>query len=87
MFLLKVLGRTPALPASEGTKAMETTTAPAESGGLGTDLKLRRALARGDAVWLQSDAQGMVARCVGAIPVFCLLHCGGHGFSSALAGG
>ncbi len=29
-----------------------------------TDLKIRKALARGDAVWLQSEAQGMVARCV-----------------------
>jgi hypothetical protein len=36
---------------------------PSTSGPL-TELKIRNALARGDAVWLQSEAQGMVARCV-----------------------
>ena len=47
---------------SFGTSKGEAT--PSSSGGMGSDLKLRRAVARGDAVWLQSDAQGMVARCV-----------------------
>ncbi len=37
---------------------------PAKSDGPLTELKIRVALARGDAVWLQSEAQGMVARCV-----------------------
>jgi hypothetical protein len=37
---------------------------PAPSDGPMTELKIRVALARGDAVWLQSEAQGMVARCV-----------------------
>ncbi len=34
------------------------------SSGPLTELKLRKAVAQGDAVWLQSEAQGMVARCV-----------------------
>ena len=55
---------TPAPTTTAIASSAEAQPAPAPSGGLGTDLKLRRALARGDAVWLQSDAQGMVARCV-----------------------
>ncbi len=54
-------------PAGTGTGAVVATGAPAPaaagSGGPLTDLKLRKALARGHAVWLQSEAQGMKARC------------------------
>jgi len=38
-------------------------TAPASSGPL-TELKLRKALAQGHAVWIQSESQGLRARCV-----------------------
>ncbi len=47
-------------PAADGS----TPIAPKSSSGPLTELKLRKAVAQGDAVWLQSEAQGMVARCV-----------------------
>jgi hypothetical protein len=43
-------------------KPIGAPTAPG-SGGPVTDLKLRKALARGHAVWIQSESQGMKARC------------------------
>ena len=50
-------------PPDEGSEPEEPKAAPASTGGPLTDLKLRKAIARGDAVWLQSEASGMVARC------------------------
>ena len=41
----------------------EEAASPASTSGPLTDLKLRKAFARGDAVWLQSEASGLVARC------------------------
>ena len=41
-----------------------TATASKPTDGPMTELKIKTAHARGDAVWLQSEAQGMVARCV-----------------------
>ena len=58
-------------PAEEGDEvatvivAADSTPVPAKpSSGPLTELKLRKAVAQGDAVWLQSEAQGMVARCI-----------------------
>jgi hypothetical protein len=49
-------------PKANGSKSTEEK--PAKDEGPLTELKIRVALARGDAVWLQSEAQGMLARCV-----------------------
>jgi hypothetical protein len=49
------------LPAGSGSAAE----APAKgSGGPLSDLQLHKAIARGDAVWIRSEAQGLNARCV-----------------------
>jgi hypothetical protein len=53
-----------AAEAAVDDEADETTPAPAGSGGPLTDLKLRTALARGHAVWLQSESQGTKAKCL-----------------------
>jgi hypothetical protein len=54
-------------PLADPAKDQDTTAAAAASkptDGPMTELEIKTAHARGDAVWLQSEAQGMVARCV-----------------------
>ena len=50
-------------PTKDGPGPAEAVVKPASTGGPLTELKIRTALARGDAVWLLSEAQGLVARC------------------------
>jgi hypothetical protein len=50
-------------PVEDDSETDEVAATPASTSGPLTDLKLRKAIARGDAVWLQSEASGLVARC------------------------
>jgi hypothetical protein len=52
-----------ATPAPSGVETAAEAPAKSSSGPLG-DLQLEKAIARGDAVWLVSEAQGLNARCV-----------------------
>ena len=51
-------------PPKSAEEEVDSEDEEAASEGPMKDLKIRVALARGDAVWLQSEAQGLVARCV-----------------------
>ncbi len=54
-------------PAGTPAVAVAGTTSPPPAAGTGgplTELKLRKALAQGHAVWLQSESHGLKARCV-----------------------
>ena len=51
-------------PRAEGSKSPAAAPGAGSSSGPLTELKIRTALARGHAVWLQSEAQGLAAKCV-----------------------
>ena len=55
---------TASTPALDGETPAEGEPKAASSGGPLTELKIRIALARGHAVWLESEAQGLRARCI-----------------------
>ncbi len=54
------------MPVAQGGQARRGPAAPADapSGGPLTDSQLTRAVARGHAVWIQSESQGLKARCL-----------------------
>jgi len=51
-------------PAATGPATAAAPVASAATGGPLTELKLRKAVAKGHAVWIQSESQGMKARCL-----------------------